>query len=47
MACVVLGDIINLSLCFNKENHYVVRDAVDSLYTLYIVCGTYRMRKRE
>lgn len=38
MACVVIEDIINLSLCISKENLYGVRDAVDSLFSLYIVC---------
>lgn len=45
MAAIVLEDITNLSLCIHKENACGVRDAVESLFKLYIVC--YNMKRKR
>lgn len=38
MAGVIIGDLTNLSLSLNKENVYGRKDAIESLFVLYIVC---------
>lgn len=43
MASTVIGDITNLSCSLNNENLYGVTDAIESLFTLYIVC--YRKKR--
>lgn len=38
MAAIVIGDISYLSSSLIKNNHCGVSDALESLYSLYIVC---------
>lgn len=47
MACVVIGDLSNLSLRLNKENFFGVKDAVESLLALYIVCNIYKKKRKK
>lgn len=46
MAAIVLGDLSNLISASDKKNMCGVKDAVESLYNIYIVWLTSR-RKRE
>lgn len=39
MACVVIGDITNISLSLHKERLFGAKGAVEYLFTLYIVCN--------
>lgn len=45
MAAIVIEDITNLSLSIHEENSCGVRDAVESLFKLYIVC--YNMKRKR
>lgn len=38
MASIVLGDITNFSCSLNKDSLCGVSDAIESLFTLFIVC---------
>lgn len=45
MASVVLGDIANFCLSVNNKKLYEVKDALEHLFTLYIVCYIYMRRE--
>lgn len=38
MAAIVIGDVSNLSIAFNKNNLCGIKDAVESLFNIFIVC---------
>lgn len=38
MGAIVIGDIVHLYSSSNKENLCGMKDVVESLFTLYLVC---------
>lgn len=47
MAAVIIGDMVNLYLSSNKENLCGMKDTIESLFTLYLVCWILLKKKEK